>query len=629
MNDVEKMAFEYIMLLISAYITFRSWNQKDNLLVKNFTKYSVALTIYLAVNVPARLLELEIITWSVPVVFSINAVYMVCLTCTSYEWFNFSESINETFFVKEKAGRIISMIPIFVTVVLTLATIKTGWLFYISQDGAYHRGSLFFMQLVPSYSYMLATTISSICNVTKCRNPKSFQFLLVALLPTIIISFLQILFGGSCLLGGLTCVQVFSYIELCMGEIARINRVKDLKEIDRQIEQEIESENAANKAKTTFISNMSHDIKTPMGAAKFYTKKAEENLRDKEKLLECLDQIEIASNVLLNLVNNVLAINLIDSGEAELKLEKVNLRTFFNELLIVVKTSADEKHIEMNFDVSDLVHENVYCDKLRLNRILLNLTGNAVKFTESGGKVWVSAREIPGSDSNMADYVITVRDNGIGMTKGFKEKIFEPFARETSSVVRGTQGTGLGMAITKRFVDLMGGSISVESELDGGTEFQVRLPLGFAEEEVEKKPAVTKKASRKTDIMEWTKGKRILLVEDNLMNQEIAVDLLEDAGFVVDVVSDGLECVKKIKKMTECMYDLILMDIQMPVMDGYEATRQIRRIRDKKKSSVPIIAVTANAFEEDKAKALAAGMNGHLAKPIDLNLLFETIRTFV
>ncbi len=629
MNDVEKMAFEYIMLLISLYITFRCWKKKDTALIKNFAKFSIALTVYNAVNVPARLLELGIIRGSVPVVFSINAVYMVCLTLTSYQWFKFSESINETFFVREKTGRIISLIPLSVTIVLTLATIKTGWLFFIDRDGVYHRGSLFFMQLVPSYSYMLLTIVSSLCHVKRNRNRKSFQFLMLALLPTVIISFLQIFFGGSCLLGGLTCVQVFSYIELCMAEIARVKRAESLDGINRQLELAIESENAANRAKTTFISNMSHDIRGPMDAVFYYTRKAEENLRDRDRLLKCLEQIQVSSKVLLDLINNVLDINLIDSGEAVLSLEKVNLRTVFNELQIVEKSSADEKKIHINYDLTDLVHENVFCDKLRLNRILLNLAGNALKFTERGGKVSILLKELSGREPGFADYLITVRDNGIGMKKDFTQKIFEPFAREKSLVVRETQGTGLGMAITKRFVDLMDGSISVESEPGVGTEFQVRLPLKIADGESEKTSPAQNRNLHKNENQDWFKGKKILLVEDNLMNQEIAVDLLEDAGLVVDVVSDGLECVKRIKKTSADRYDLILMDIQMPIMDGYEATRQIRRIRDKKKSSVPIVALTANAFEEDRAKALAAGMNGHLAKPIDLNLLLETIRTFV
>ena len=389
----------------------------------------------------------------------------------------------------------------------------------------------------------------------------------------------------------------------------------------------------ANMAKSQFLSNMSHDIRTPMNAIVGFSNLAINHLDDRKKTEEYLDKIINASNHLLLLINDVLDMSYIESGKINLDEKTDNLLNIVENIKNLITPDANEKNLKFNVDVSGLITSSVYCDKLRLNQIFLNLLSNAIKFTKPGGKVELLVKEICRDETIL--YEFHVKDNGIGMGEEFISRIFEPFERERTSTVSGIQGTGLGMSITKRLVDLMHGEINVKSKKGEGSEFIVTLPLkpvpnsdadavndGNLDKEED---AGSKKSFERS---KWD-GKRLLLVEDNALNREIAVAILSEAGFVVDGVEDGTYAVSTLLEKGFGYYSAVLMDIQMPLMDGYEATRKIREFDDKALASIPIIAMTANAFSEDKDKALQVGMNAHIAKPIDVKKLFEVIAELI
>ena len=378
----------------------------------------------------------------------------------------------------------------------------------------------------------------------------------------------------------------------------------------------------ANNAKTTFLNNMSHDMRTPMNAIIGFTNLATRHIDDREQTLEDLKKIELSGNQLLALINDVLDMSRIESGRITLQEDEEDLVDLVTELRTIIQPTIDEKQLKLTVETGSITHTGVVCDKLRLSQIMLNLLSNAMKFTPAGGTVSAIVNELPGAPEGSADYELKVRDTGIGISAEFLPHVFESFTRERSSTVSGIQGTGLGLAITKHIVELMGGTITVESTQGKGTEFTVRLRLKTCEKAPEAVPATL--PERAPD--ESFADKKLLLVEDNELNREIALDILEEEGFTVDTACDGTEAVEKLRDARPGRYDLVLMDIQMPKMDGYEATRQIRQLPDPVLRSIPILAMTANAFEEDKQKALAAGMNGHVAKPIDIPVLLEAIR---
>lgn len=537
--------------------------------------------------------------------------------------------------------------------------------------------------------------------------------------------------------------------------------IDDEKKMEERLEkQKIDLEDAlaaaqhANRAKTTFLNNMSHDIRTPMNAIIGFTSLAATHIDNKEQVQDYLAKITTSSNHLLSLINDVLDMSRIESGKVKIEEKETSLPEIMHDLKTIVQADITAKQLEFYIDTADVVNENVLCDKLRLNQLLLNLLSNAMKFTKPGGIVSVRILQKGNAPDGWASYEFQVKDTGIGMSKEFQEHVFEPFERERTSTVSGIQGTGLGMAITKNIVDMMGGTISVASEEGKGSTFTVALqlrtcsgPVGqevvpqlkglralvadddfntcssvtqmlsiigmrpdwttsgkeavlrvkLAEEQNDEysayiidwlmpdmngievvrrirsiigdgKPIIILTAYDWSDIEEEARnagvtafcskpiflselreilespfvlkdeeeelpedvisfeGKKILLVEDNEINQEIALEILGEAGFAMDVADDGGVAVEKIRAAEPGRYDLILMDIQMPIMNGYEAARQIRAMKDSAYADIPIIAMTANAFDEDRKAAFDAGMNGHIAKPIDTEKLFEQLR---
>ena len=526
-----------------------------------------------------------------------------------------------------------------------------------------------------------------------------------------------------------------------------------LEEQNRKLEIALQHEGAANRAKREFLFNMSHDIRTPMNAIIGFTSLAATHIDNREQVLDYLKKISTSSQHLLSLINDVLDMSRIESGKVKIEEKAVHLPDLVHDVRSIIQPNVAAKRLSLFIDTMDIEDEDIITDPLRLNQILLNILSNAIKFTPTGGMISIRIAQKNGAPKGCVCYEFRIKDNGIGMSEEFQKHIFEEFSREESSTVSGIQGTGLGMSITKNIVDLMGGTIAIESELGKGSEFIVDLCFARCEQKVEQrqlpqleglralvadddtdtclsvstmlskigmrpewtisgKEAVirTKYAVEQGDafsvyIIDWLipdmngieivrqirkvignrcpiiiltaydwadiedearaagvtafcekplflselrrvlaepfraepasepaqptaadlKGKKLLLVEDNELNREIALEILKEAGFVVDTAEDGAVAVQKIKQAAPGQYDLILMDIQMPNLDGYEATRQIRALPDAEKASIPIFAMTANAFEEDRQNALAAGMNGHIAKPLDVPHLLRVL----
>lgn len=384
-----------------------------------------------------------------------------------------------------------------------------------------------------------------------------------------------------------------------------------LEKKNHELEIAVQQEAAANRAKRDFLFNMSHDIRTPMNAIIGYTTLAETNLTQPAKVADYLRKISTASQHLLSLINDVLDMSRIESGRVVLEQKPVHLPTLVQDVQDIIQSNVTAKGLSFAVDLAGLRDEDVMADPLRLQRILLNILSNAVKFTPSGGSITLRVVEKSGAPVRYGDYEFYVRDTGIGMSAEYQKHIFEQFSREETSTVSKTEGTGLGMPITKRLVEMMDGSIDLLSVQGQGTEFTVHLRLPLCGVPKQETPVADPEFA----------GMRLLVVEDNELNMEITTTVLEEAGFVVDQAVNGQAALEKIATAAPGQYALVLMDIQMPVMDGYEATRRIRALPDPEKAQIPIVAMTANAFAEDRENALAAGMNEHIAKPFDIHTL--------
>lgn len=418
-------------------------------------------------------------------------------------------------------------------------------------------------------------------------------------------------------------MYVFGSLILLVVVIILVLLVRDSKHYKAALDA---AENA-NRAKTIFLNNMSHDIRTPMNAIVNFTELAQSSVGNKEQTADYLSKISVSSKHLLSLINDVLDMSRIESEMISLAEETINIAALIEDLQTIIQPTVAEKKQNFSVDFSKIENQNIITDKLRLNQILLNILSNAIKFTNEGGSISLNVSEEETKAENKQPqtsvYEFRIKDNGIGMSRDFQKIIFDSFTRERTSTVSGIQGTGLGMAITKKIVDMLGGTIQVQSEEGHGSEFIVRLPCKISSEKTEQigKSEPAKDALVQADFS----GKRVLLAEDNEMNQMIAVANLENAGFAVEVANDGVEALEKVRTNPAGYYDVILMDIQMPKMDGYEAARRIRALPEPEKASVPIVAVTANTFGEDCEAALKAGMNKHLAKPYDIPQIIQTI----
>lgn len=392
-----------------------------------------------------------------------------------------------------------------------------------------------------------------------------------------------------------------------------------------EIRKSAEKARKANEAKTRFLFNMSHDIRTPMNAIVGFSGLLEKSLHDEKKSFGYIKKIRVSSDILLTIINQVLEMARIESGKITLNPESVNIREMVEAMNTVFESSLTKKSLEYQCSLN-VVHDQILCDKTKMEEIILNVVSNSIKYTNPHGKITVSIYELDSEDEKNANYKVVVEDNGIGMSQDYLPHIFEEFSREHTSTETRVAGTGLGLPIVKSLVDRMGGTIEVESEEGKGTRFIMKFSFPVSLENQVRE----KEKQNIPDITEKLEGKRILLAEDNELNAEIAETVLEETGIKVKHVEDGIQCIEELKKMPEKYYDVILMDVQMPNMDGYTATQRIRDLDDSR-AEIPIIAMTANAYDEDRRKAQEAGMDGFLAKPLDVDemmrLLAQIIKT--
>ena len=407
------------------------------------------------------------------------------------------------------------------------------------------------------------------------------------------------------------------------AEAAARKAANDTQELNAKLQIAAENAESANRAKSTFLFNMSHDIRTPMNAIIGYADLASRHSDDPAKLKKYMENIQVCGQNLLMLLNNVLDLARIENDKTEMEYSVSDVEKDFRNCIAMFRNQADSKGQTLTV-TTHLLHPYIYADVPHLTEVCTNLVSNAVKYTGNGGTICCDVTQKPGEKEGWCDTVVTVADNGIGMSQEFQKHIFEPFERERTSTVSKVEGSGIGMGIVKKLVGLMGGTVEVESKIGVGSTFTVTIPCRIASEE----EAQAKRAADPAD-KESLRGTRILLTEDNDLNAEIATELLQEEGCMVDRAKDGVECVDMLEKAANGTYQLILMDVQMPVMNGYDATKKIRRMDDPQKANIPIVAMTANAFSEDKQVALDAGMNDHIAKPINMSVLVPTLRKYL
>ena len=484
--------------------------------------------------------------------------------------------------------------------------------FWFDETGAYVTGTLRYVMLwVQIVMFFLACCITitvalKSAGITRKRNYAIFLFSFVMFIAIIFQSLLPLypVYALGCLIG--SC-------------ILHVYVVEDEREEYRQIiAKEKNTAEEANKAKTAFLFSMSHDIRTPMNAILGYEAMARKKSTD-ETVNDYLQKIDVAGNQLLSLVNQVLEMSRIESGRIVLQEQRIDMDESEEMVRTIYAEQARAKGIHMTVELRNLTHKHAIGDSDRVSQIMNNLLGNAIKYTREGGSIFNYVEEEPCDKPGYAIYRMTVEDTGIGISEEFLPHIFEEFSREETSTVSHIQGTGLGMSIVKKLVDLMDGTIEVTSKLGEGSKFIVRIPLKIDTEHSE---APVAEAEGQDISLE---GMKILLVEDNEMNREIAEEILSDAGAQIDTAEDGVIAVEKVANSVPGQYDVVLMDVQMPRMDGYEATRRIRALEDPALAGITIFAMTTNAFAEDRQNALEAGMNGHLTKPIDIPKLLSTL----
>lgn len=409
---------------------------------------------------------------------------------------------------------------------------------------------------------------------------------------------------------------------VCVYHILQNQRAKD-REQQMLLRKSAAAAEAANKAKSAFLFNMSHDIRTPMNAIIGYAELSRNHLHEPDKLSEYLSNIRTCGQKMLSIIDNILEIARIENNQIVLEESICNIEESFDSCIVMFNTAVQEKHQTITVH-KQVANPYVYIDSSHLSEIVLNVISNAIKYTGQNGKIDCCLTQKPHEDADWCYMEISIADNGIGMSEEFQAHIFESFSRERSSTISGIEGTGLGMGIVKNLVDLMHGTIEIQSSPGKGSTFTICIPCRTARKEEAEPRKSSSDRPQKT-----LAGKRILLAEDNDLNAEIAIELLSEEGLLVDRVSNGVACVEKLEKAAPDFYDLILMDIQMPVMNGYDATRKIRQLEDPFRSSIPIIAMTANAFAEDRQKALFVGMNDHVAKPVDMNVLIPVLEKHI
>ena len=436
-------------------------------------------------------------------------------------------------------------------------------------------------------------------------------------------NFLMVLLGSSIVVAVILLTILKLLKKARKAEAAARKAANDTQELNAKLQIAAENAESANRAKSAFLFNMSHDIRTPMNAIIGYADLAARHSDDPARLKKYMENIQVCGQNLLMLLNNVLDLARIENDKTEMEYSVSDIEKDVRNCIAMFQNQADSKGQTLTV-TTHLLHPYIYADVPHLTEVSTNLVSNAVKYTGNGGTICCDVTQRPGKKEGWCDTVITVADNGIGMSQEFQQHIFEPFERERTSTVSKVEGSGIGMGIVKKLVGLMGGTVEVESKIGVGSTFTVTIPSRIASEE----EAQAKRAADPSD-RESLRGTRILLTEDNDLNAEIATELLQEEGCTVDRAKDGVECVDMLEKAADGTYQIILMDVQMPVMNGYDAAKKIRRMDDPQKANIPIVAMTANAFSEDRQAALDAGMNDHIAKPIDMSILVPTLRKYL
>ncbi|MDO4489373.1 MAG: response regulator [Eubacteriales bacterium] len=549
-----------------------------------------------------------------------SALYFSSCAVMSYWWFFFVLGLLKKKPLSTKIHRWASM-PAMLVILVCATNSFTGWMYTIgSTCYSYARGPFYATQQVCTYGYFAVIMVLSLIGAAKSKNKEDLRhyFILfcVAFVP-LTVGFLQVYTAYlpySCVSYSLAITIIYLFISVQEEE----EQKRRLMRITGDLEEAIKKADAANEAKTRFLFNMSHDIRTPMNAIIGFRDLLEKHQDDPEKRRDYLRKIEDADNILLSIINNVLEMARISNGSLSVDeqvycIEQFNdsLNSIFDELML-------QKNIEFIRE-TNIQHEYIYCDVVKLREIYANILSNAYKYTNPGGSVSIKTTELPYDREGYALYRVEIADTGIGMSKEFLPHVFEEFARENNTTDAKVEGTGLGMPIVKYLVELMGGTIEVESEKGVGTTFIMTMPHRIAD--------MSELMSHKSAdcVIGRFDGRRILLAEDNDLNAEIATEILKGVGIIVERAEDGEICVQKYKEKEHGYYDLILMDIQMPNMNGYDATRAIRLIEQERETHIPIIAMTANAFEEDKREAMKAGMDDHLSKPVDITKLMSVL----
>ena len=552
--------------------------------------------------------------------------YLVYVTMP-YIWYLFMQSYMEI--ERSKARKIVEAIPLLLLLLVVIVLEFTGILWKIDDSGKYDRGPMFNLFVVLNLFYY-GYTFAQTCYMLMKRNSagkhyilKSSLFSALPLIGILINTYIIPLYGAYpfqpyCLVAGVLLAYLFM-VEHQKKQLEQEQREKLLLALEHEKEATRKAREAG-AVKATFLANMSHDIRTPMNAILGFSDIIAKHPDDEAVVRNAVTKIQASGEVLMKLINDVLDLSKIESGKLTMEEIATDLNQISEKLDMMMEYSIQKKQIQFQI-LNGLQHSSVWCDATKLQQILVNILNNAVKFTPEGGKITLEYEETAVNEE-VSEYRIAVQDTGIGMDEEFQKHAFEAFERERTSTESKTEGTGLGLAIVKKLVELMGGQVSIQSKVGQGTKITVCLRLKIAGlgdiADTSKEPTIAVNAE--------LVGVHVLLTEDNELNAEIAKEILTSAGMTVDWVNDGSACLNRLRQVDVGYYQLILMDIQMPKMNGYEATKRIRELPVSGMAHIPIIAMTANAFSDDQKRALDVGMNGFITKPIDVDRMLRIIR---
>lgn len=548
--------------------------------------------------------------------FVFSTIFHLCAAFTPLMWLKFVI----TYLREEKRFHIFSIIFNFIflfQVALLGLNIFNKMMFFVDNDGIYRstyiRYHLFYVQYI-TYIFLAIYSLKKYFSNKTGIKPKDYLYVFMFNIAPICAGIFQMIYPDA------PAYSIGYMLGLCIIYSFIVSGIINRRVIEKAVYEQL------NQTKTEFLFNMSHDIRTPMNAILGYTNVALHS-DSKEKVQDSLKKIKISGNHLLSLINEILEMSRIESGKLSISNDPMSIILASEAVYQMSQSLAAPKSICLTYKTKNISNPYILGDELHLNEVLINLVSNAIKYTNVGGSVDFITEQIENNSDGTAKFRFTVKDTGIGMSEEFQNHLFEPFSREQTATVSKQEGAGLGLSIVKKIIDLADGTIKVESQINKGSTFTVELPFKQMNEKQIKK---FKKSQIDFTIINKTyslKDKKILLAEDNAFNKEITIDSLIDTGVIIDSVEDGKQALQKVQQMGTDYYDAILMDIQMPVMNGYEATKEIRKLDGGEE--IPIIALSANAFKEDKEKSLAVGMNDHIAKPIKLEELLQAIKNCI